>query len=127
MTKEYDEAMGKLARSFALLAVRNTFLEDLHTGKVPVSETGDYSDVKVVTPNGEIPWNELSRISDGEMKKLMKEVVNKLYTCLHAMHDVADQAAFEHLLQTGVSHSAVWDDPEFDGVLQSIMKNSYKK
>ncbi|UTC28894.1 hypothetical protein MARCHEWKA_03820 [Brevundimonas phage vB_BpoS-Marchewka] len=60
--------------------VRNTFLEDLHAGITPSSKTGDYSDVKVVTPYGEIPWAEVSRISDVEMKRLMQEVVDKLYT-----------------------------------------------
>ena len=53
--------------------VRNT-LEDLHAGKVPQSLIGDYTDVKVVTPNREIPWNELSRISGKEMHFLMLEI-----------------------------------------------------
>jgi hypothetical protein len=44
--------------TFALVeqCVRNTGLEDLHAGVAPSSATGDYSDVKVVTPYGEIPW-----------------------------------------------------------------------
>jgi len=53
--------------------VRNQ-LEDLHAGKFPVSLSGDYSDVKVVTPEREIPWNELSRISEEEMHFLMLEI-----------------------------------------------------
>lgn len=57
-------------------------LENLHAGKWPSSETGDYSDVKVVTPFGEIAWNEVSRISDDEMKALMIEVMNKIFTFL---------------------------------------------
>jgi hypothetical protein len=45
----------RLAKYMALLCFRNTdVLEDLHSGEVPVSEAGDYSDVKVVTPVGEI-------------------------------------------------------------------------
>jgi hypothetical protein len=48
---------------------RNTKLEDFHSGKYPSSKTGDYSDVKVVFPFGEIPGKELSRLSDEEMKR----------------------------------------------------------
>jgi hypothetical protein len=51
--------------------------EDLHAGVTPDSQTGDYSDVKVVSPYGEIPWTELSRLSDQEMKAVMIDVVNR--------------------------------------------------
>ena len=61
----------------ALECFRNSKLEDLHTGISPSSKTGDYSDVKVVTPYGEIPWNNLSRLNDDEMKELMIDVVNR--------------------------------------------------
>lgn len=55
--------------------VRNVdLLEDLHSGITPSTKTGDYSDVKVVTPYGEIPWNNLSRISDKEMHELMVRI-----------------------------------------------------
>jgi hypothetical protein len=62
--------------------IRNTCLEDLHAGKSPRSETGDYSDVNVVTPFGEIPWKEVSRLSDEEMKAFMIECVDNIYTFL---------------------------------------------
>jgi hypothetical protein len=39
-----------LAKAIVALCVRNTFLEDLHAGTTPSSKTGDYLDVKVVTP-----------------------------------------------------------------------------
>jgi hypothetical protein len=71
-----------LAKVITFNCVRNTFLEDLHAGITPSSKTGNYSDVKVVTPYGEIEWNNLSRISDEEMKKMMIEIVNKIYTLL---------------------------------------------
>jgi hypothetical protein len=44
-----------LARFIALHGVRNSMLKDLHSGIFPKSKTGDLSDVKVVTPYGEIP------------------------------------------------------------------------
>jgi hypothetical protein len=77
-----DTEAALLAKSIAVLCVRNTFLEDLHSGITPSSVSGDYSDVKVVTPYGEIPWCKLSRLSDDEMKRLMKEIVDKIYTFL---------------------------------------------
>jgi len=43
----------------ALVCVRNTCLEDIHAGITPSSQAGDLLDVKVVTPYGEIPWNQL--------------------------------------------------------------------
>jgi hypothetical protein len=49
---------------------RNSKLEDLHCGTFPSTKTGDYSDVKVISPFGEIPWDKLSRISDKEMGPL---------------------------------------------------------
>jgi ligand-binding SRPBCC domain-containing protein len=46
----------------------------------PDSKAGDYSDVLVSTPFGEIPWPKLSRFDDEEMKALMIDVVQKTYT-----------------------------------------------
>jgi hypothetical protein len=77
-----EELAKRLAVDLALMCVRNTFIEELHAGTAPSSQTGDYSDVKVVTPYGEIPWVQASRISDDEMHRLMKEVVDKIYTVL---------------------------------------------
>ena len=46
-----------LVRTMALLCVRNTALEDIHAGRVPVTRTGDYSDVTVVDAEGRrIRW-----------------------------------------------------------------------
>jgi hypothetical protein len=66
-----------LAKFIALECFRNSNLEERHTGKSPSPKTGDYSNVKVVTPYGDIPWNELSRLNNHEMKKLMIDVVNR--------------------------------------------------
>jgi hypothetical protein len=49
-------------------------------GGFPVSRTGDFSDVTVRTPDGDIPWTELSRTSDVEMKTFMIEVVDRVFT-----------------------------------------------
>lgn len=40
----------------------------------PSSKSGHRDDIKVVTPFGEIPWDEVSRISDMEMRQLMLDI-----------------------------------------------------
>ena len=97
-----------VAKSIAALCVRNTFLEDLHSGMTPSSQSGDYSDVKVVTPCGEIPWHKLSRVSDEEMKRLMKEIVDKIYTFLCREEEPEFLKAF---LRMGQMYAARWDEP----------------
>ena len=65
--------------------------------------------MKIVTPYGEIPWQDLSRISDEEMKRLMKEVVNNIYTFLCRQEDTA---FLEALVMRGGMYAAKWDEPE---------------
>ncbi len=96
----------KLAKALALACVRNGFLEELHCGKGVQSKTGDYSDVAVITPDGEIAWNELSRINDDEMKQLMQEVVNKLYTVLLNMESREFMSA---LMTLSGRYTTQWD------------------
>jgi hypothetical protein len=43
---------AQLARLMAVICVRNTRLEDLHAGRVPVSRTGDGSDIVVEDGDG---------------------------------------------------------------------------
>jgi hypothetical protein len=56
-----DAAARRLALALVEHCVRNTSIEELHAGIVSASLAGDYSDVKVVTPFGEIPWMQISR------------------------------------------------------------------
>jgi len=110
MHKKTEERLAaKLAKMMALMCVRNTFLEDLHAGKYPTTKTGDYSDVKVIDGTGrEIPWNELSRLNDDEMKTLMKEVVNKIY----AFYLKSDDPEFQRAMDLFSSSVADWGEPE---------------
>lgn len=89
--------------------VRNTQLEDLHAGIFPASHSGDYDDVKVISPYGDIPWNGLSRISDEEMKALMLEIVNKVFTFLVHCDCIGDRPS-----------RAKWDEPAFDAALMAL-------
>lgn len=108
-----SKALGTYARSMALNCYRNTGIEDLHAGTFPSSRTGDYTDVKVVTPYGEIPWNELGRISDEEMSELNHEVVNKIYTFL--MIEMRDRDLFANMFFNVFTFPTDWDEPELDG------------
>ena len=62
-------------------------LEDLHAGTSPSSASGDYSDVSVSSPYGVIPWPEVSRLNDDEMKRLMIDVVDRTYRFIHKLFD----------------------------------------
>ncbi len=98
-----------LAKAIAALCVRNTSLEELHSGITPSSQSGDYTDVKVVTPFGEIPWAKVSRISDAEMKRLMIEIVDKVYTFLCRQKEPELLQAF---LRLGEVYTGWWEEPK---------------
>ena len=50
---------ARMAKTLAMMCVRNTGLETLHAGIVPVTHTGDYSDVRVIDADWrEIAWND---------------------------------------------------------------------
>ena len=115
---EHDEQRmaAKLAKIMAVICVRNTKLEDLHAGRVPVTRTGDYSDVFVVDADGQrIPWTEVSRINDDEMRDLMRDVVNRLYT----FHLCADQPELQAEINRWMAVAGNWDEPEIDGRMTS--------
>jgi hypothetical protein len=104
------EVLKRLAKYLAQQCFRNTMLEDLHAGITPDSQTGDYNDVVVRSPYGEIPWPKLSRLSDEEMKALMIEVVNKTYRALIVLFD--DRRGSE-LIKVLAQHDFLprWNEP----------------
>ncbi|AGT11621.1 hypothetical protein [Paracoccus aminophilus] len=100
-----------MAKAMALICVRNTCLETLHAGPGVVSHTGDYSDVIVTDANGRaIPWSEVSRISDDEMRELMREIVNRLYTFQLRLGD----EEFRDYLDRQLTSTRNWDEPRHD-------------
>ena len=120
----------RLAKYIALHCFRNTdVLEDLHSGEVPTSESGDYSDVKVITPYGEIPWSDLSRFDNSEMKAMMIDVVNHCDQVLAILFStpVGDKLIEELGRRDLVPH---WHDPEWTWQPDhepQIARNSPKK
>ena len=102
---------AKLASIMAMLCVRNTQLETLHSGLGPITRTGDYSDVFGVDADGRrIPWSEVSRIDDAELRQLMQEIVNRLYTFHLEANDPKLQATIERWMGVAIK----WDEPEID-------------
>jgi hypothetical protein len=101
----------RLAKLMALECFRNTKLEDLHAGIYPSSQRGDYSDVKVVTPYGEIPWQRLGRFSDEEMKALMIDVVDR---CYEFLLELLDQESGSRILQRLKLRDPLprWNEPQ---------------
>jgi ligand-binding SRPBCC domain-containing protein len=79
----------RLAKLIVLECFRNSALEDLHAGISPDSAAGDYSNVLVNSPYGAIPWQQVSRFNDEEMKKLMIDVVDRTYQFVHRLFDEA--------------------------------------
>ncbi|MCB1371268.1 MAG: hypothetical protein KDJ78_03735 [Rhodobacteraceae bacterium] len=101
----------------AAICVRNSRLEDLHAGRVPVSRTGDGSDVVVEDGDGNrIPWSEVSRIDDQEMRALMHEIVDRLYTFQLRIDDPEFRAEIERW----AAATAHWDAPTPDAVLSAV-------
>ena len=112
MNEEAEKRIAaQLAKAMAILCVRNSRLEDLHAGIVPATKTGDWSDVIVLDADGNrIPWRDVSRIDDEEMRSLMRDVVNRLYTFqLHA-----GNPALQAELEKWMSVAGKWDQPEID-------------
>lgn len=102
---------AKMAKTLAMMCVRNTGLETLHAGVVPVTHTGDYSDVRVIDADGrEIAWNDASHLDDDQMRALMKEIVNRLYT----FNISIDDPDFRNSVDRWARIAERWDEPDPD-------------
>ena len=103
----------RLAKYMVLNCFRNSMLEDLHAGISPSSAAGDYSDVTVSSPYGIIPWPEVSRLNDDEMKGLMIDVVNRAYRFIHTLFD---EEAGAELLFVLAQHDPLprWNEPALE-------------
>ena len=108
MNEETEKRIAaKLAKTMAMLCVRNTHLETIHAGKSPVTRTGDRSDVTVIDADGNrIPWTEASHITDDEMR----DIVNRLYT----FHLCADDPGLQAEIERWMPVAGKWDAPEID-------------
>jgi hypothetical protein len=142
-----DEQAWRAALTLALVekGFRNSGLEELHTGVSPATAVGDYSDVKVITPYGEIAWADVARLDDAEMKALMIEVVDRVFTILRhpepslapmaAQHwnkprldpAMMDQVARYEARQRGMAEAEVWKTwPLDDGPRRPPLRNEHR-
>jgi hypothetical protein len=93
--KTLDAELAKEAKAIVGLAFRNGPIEDVHAGKVcPVC-------------NG---FPEYSRITDDEMKAMMKSAVNTVYKLLWNRNH--DGEAYRKSIEYGLRFTSRWDDPE---------------
>jgi hypothetical protein len=109
-------AQSEFAKIMAAACVRRGYLETLHEGVTPVTRSGDYSDVKVIDAEGrEIPWNQVSRINQDEMKTLIKGVVNRIHTFLaRTLFSATEDKAFQQALDRAAAPwTKAWDEPEY--------------
>ena len=67
----------------------------------------------VRSPYGEIPWPRVSRISDEEMKRLMIDVVDRVYGCLHMLLDEPDGGALLGVLAER-EFKPQWQEPTLE-------------
>lgn len=118
--KPADEARiaARLAKLMAMICVRNTRIEELHAGAVPVTHTGDYSDVFITDADGrQIPWTDASHLDDDQMRNLMRQIVDRLYT----FHLKADDPGFRDHLDRWLAVAERWDEPKLDEVFLSTI------
>jgi len=91
---EYPQ-LAREAKAIVALAFRNGPIEQVHTGKdCPTCHaTAEYS-----------------RITDDEMKAIMKSAVNRLYELLRLKAN--DPDGYEKQIAFGLRYVAQWDEPE---------------
>jgi hypothetical protein len=128
MTISLKKSQSEFAKTMAAACVRRGYLEKLHAGVTPITRTGDYSDVKVIDAGGrEIPWNQVSRINQEEMKTLMTGVVNRIHTFLaRTLFSATKDKAFQQALDRAATPwTKPWDEPEY--LADFLMPHSEKQ
>ena len=124
MNEHERQLTASISKSMAVMCVRNTMLEDIHAGIEPVTRTGDFTDVVVIDADGRrIPWPEVSRIGNDEMGRLMRQVVDRLYT----FQAKADDPNFVRMMDRALAEAGRWDDPELDEIILSAIASSRRR
>jgi hypothetical protein len=116
MTLSPKKSQGEFAKLMTAACVRRGYLEKLHAGITPVTHSGDYSDVRVIDAEGrEIPWNQVSRINQDEMKTLITGVVSRVHTFLaRTLFCATEDKAFQQALDRAARPwTKAWDEPEY--------------
>ncbi len=94
-SKTDQPGLVREAKAIVALAFRNGPIEDLHAGK------------RCPTCDGN---TEYSRMTDAEMKLIMKNAVNRVHSLLKLK--ASDTAEYERQIAFGARYTETWDDPE---------------
>ncbi|MCZ7608516.1 MAG: hypothetical protein M5U25_21225 [Planctomycetota bacterium] len=92
-----EEKLGREAKALVALAFRNGPIENLHAGKRCPACAGQEG---------------FSRITDEEMKLVMKNAVNQMAKLLWLRDN--DPADYERHVEFGNRYTRAWDEPEFE-------------
>jgi hypothetical protein len=90
-----DHELAREAKAIVALAFRNGPIENIHAGKA------------CSTCRGKIGY---SRITDAEMKAIMKNAVNHVYK--FGVLKKSDPVRYKQLVEYGNQVAVGWDDPE---------------
>jgi hypothetical protein len=130
MKENPEKLQSEFSKIMTAACVRRGYLEKLHAGIIPVTRAGDYSDVKVIDADGrEIPWNQVSRINQDEMKTLITGVVNRIHTFLaRTIFSTAEDKAFMQAVDRAATPwTKSWDEPKYlPDFLMPLKENSQK-
>jgi hypothetical protein len=96
MNKSEQHRLAEEAKALVVLAFRNGPIEDVHAGKT-------------CPTCGSAPG--YSRITDAEMKSIMKAAVDTLYTLLRFKAE--DPARYQRELGFGQLYTVRWDEPSY--------------
>jgi len=116
-----ERIAARLAKLMAMICARNTKIEDLHARIVPVAHKSDYQDVFITDAEGrQIPCAEECHLVDVQMRHLMRQIVDRLYT----FYLKADDLGFRDRLDRWLSVSDPWDEPQLDVTFFSSVREA---
>lgn len=119
--KTEERIAAQIAKTLTMLCVRNSRIEDFHSGTVPVTHAGDYSDVRVIDADGrEVAWNDAAHLDQDQMRAFIKQIVNRIYT----FHMLRDDFEFRESLDHWVAIAEKWDEPEIDQAFIATLAKS---
>jgi hypothetical protein len=107
ITPENLSVVAREAKALVALAFRNGPIENVHAGKVCPTCDGN---------------PEYSRITQDEMRLIMKAAVDRMYTFL--LLKESDKAAYEAVLSFGERYTAAWDEPVLTKAVRGISDSS---
>jgi hypothetical protein len=99
MNTDFDrKQVAREAKAIVALAFRNGPLENLHAGRPCPTCTGQAC---------------YSRITDAEMKLIMKNAVDHVYGLLSLKNE--EPGKYESQIRLGERYTATWDEPNMPG------------